>query len=84
MSDAIFSALHHLALALLEAEVLTEEQIGAVADGVETDAQDVPASDRRDFEWAAHVLRWAIVENGDELPNPPTLPLRIVDNGQDS
>src|SRR5690242_3282010 len=82
MSDAIFSALHHLALVRLEAGVLTEEQIGAVADGVESDAQDVPAIDRHDFEWAAHVLRWAIVETEDELPQPPTLPLRIVDNAQ--
>lgn len=83
MSDAIFSALHHLAIALLDAGALTEEHISAVADGVDADAQDVPAGDRRDFEWAAHVLRWAIVETEDELPDPPTLPLRIVDNGQD-
>lgn len=83
MSDAIFSALHHLAIALLESGALTEEEIAAVADGVDADAQDVPPGDRRDFEWAAHVLRWAIVETGDELPGPPTLPLRIVDGGPD-
>lgn len=81
MSDAIFSALHHLAVALLEAGVLTEEQIAAVADGVEIDGHDVPENARRDFEWAAHVLRWAIVETEGELPAPPTLPLRIVDSG---
>ena len=82
MSDAIFSALHHLACALLESGALSEEQIVQVADGVEADAQDISLEERRDFEWAAHVLRWAIVEVGGEPPNPPTLPLRLIDGGK--